>query len=409
MAKLEPFRALRPDPQVASEVSSVPYDVVSTEEARELASKSAWSLIHVTRSEIHFPPGSDPYQPAVYERARAELERIRREAPLVLEKDPSLYLYRLVMGNHAQTGIAGMYSIAEYEAGTIRKHEKTRRDKEEDRTRHIVTTRAQTGVVFLTYRAQPGIDALVAKAVEEPPLFDFTSPDGVRHSVWRIAQEQTAEWVRAFDSVPELFIADGHHRAASAWRAAREFSLLALPQTPAADLGSGFLAVAFPHNQVQILPYHRVVRDLGGRTLEEFWRELETHWEEVSDAPQPTAPGRVSVFAGGRWRTFLLRPAASSSPLAALDCQRLQDQLLAPVLGIEDPRTDRRIDFVGGIRGTGELERRVASGEMAAAFALYPVQLEELFRVASQGEIMPPKSTWFEPKLRDGLLIATFD
>lgn len=409
MAKLEPFRALRPDPQVASQVSSVPYDVVSTEEARELASKSAWSLLHVTRSEIHFPPGSDPYQTAVYERARAELTRIRREAPLVLEEDPSLYLYRLVMGNHTQTGIAGLYSIAEYEAGTIRKHEKTRRDKEDDRTRHIVTTRAQTGVVFLTYRAQPAVDALVAQAVEEPPLYDFTSPDGVRHSVWRIAEEQTASWVEAFASVPELFIADGHHRAASAWRAAQEFSHLALPQTPAADLRSGFLAVAFPHNQLQILPYHRVVRDLGGRTLEEFWAELETCWEEVSDAPQPTAPGRVSVFAGGRWRTFVLRPAASSSPLAALDCQRLQDQLLAPVLGIEDPRTDRRIDFVGGIRGTGELERRVASGEMAAAFALYPVQLEELFRVASQGEIMPPKSTWFEPKLRDGLLIATFD
>ncbi len=409
MARIDSFRALRPDPSVASEVSSVPYDVISSAEARNLVRGRPLSLLNVTRSEVHFEEGSDPYAPRVYERARTELERIRQEAPLLLEAEPSLYLYRLQMGAHVQTGVAGMFSIGEYEAGTIRKHEKTRRDKEDDRTRHIVTTRAQTGVVFLTYRARTQIDALVAQSVRKEPLYDFTSSDGVKHTLWRVPSEQTHEWIEAFKELPELFIADGHHRAASAWRAAREFSELALSNPPPADLRSGFLAVAFPDNQVQILPYHRLVRDLYGRTTEEFWQELERQWEEVADTPQPSAPGRVSVFAGGRWRTFVLRSAAAKSPLAALDCQRLQDQLLEPILGIDDPRSDARIDFVGGIRGTGELERRVSSGEMAAAFALHQVQLEELFAVAAQGEIMPPKSTWFEPKLRDGLLIATLE
>lgn len=409
MARISPFRALRPDPRAAPRVSSVPYDVISTAEARELVRGNPLSLLHVTRSEIGFPEDQDPHAPEVYTRAFEELCRIRREAPLVVESAPSLYVYRLQMGSHVQTGVAAMYSIAEYESGSIRRHEKTRRDKEDDRTRHILATRSQTGVVFLTYRAQRSIDDLVAQVVREEPLYDFRSPDEVAHTVWRVAPGLVQALVESFRTLPELFIADGHHRAASAWRASGEFArLLSRPGAPA-DLGSGFLAVAFPHDQVKILPYHRLVRDLAGHRLEDFWQVLASRWQEVEAAPQPSLPGRVSVFAGNQWRTFLLNPPSSAGIASALDCQRLQDQLLEPVLNITDPRSDSRIDFVGGIRGTAELERRVRSGEMAVAFALFPVTLEQLFAVAEAGEIMPPKSTWFEPKLRDGLVIATID
>lgn len=408
MAKLSPFRALRPAAKAAPRVSSVPYDVVSTAEARALAGHEPLSFLRVTRSELELAEDADPYAPAVYDRARANLDRIRAEAPLELESEPSLYLYRLRMGDHVQVGVAGAFSVDEYERDLIKKHERTRRVKEDDRTRHIVTLRAQTGVVFLTYRASAAVDAVVARATASPPLYDFVSADGVAHTVWRVSAADRDALVTGFATVPLLYIADGHHRAASAWRARGELAAGRAPHPPAPGAGGAeeFLAVAFPHDQMQILPYHRVVRDLAGREPAALRAELARRFPLVEGPPQPAAKGRVSCYLDGTWSTFVLpEPAAAASPVARLDCQLLQEQVLSPLLGIGDPRTDQRIDFVGGIRGTAELERRVASGEMAIAFALHPVTIGDLFAVADADEILPPKSTWFEPKLRDGLLV----
>ena len=408
MSQLTPFRALRPAVTAAPRVSSVPYDVVSTGEARALAAGEPLSFLRVTRSEIELPEGTDPYSPAVYERAARNLESLRAAAPLETEADASLYLYRLRMGDHVQTGVAGAFSVDEYDRDLVRKHERTRRNKEDDRTRHIVTLRAQTGVVFLTYRASAGVDRLVEDACAAPPLYDFTSADGVAHAVWRVAPEARDALVAAFARVPILYIADGHHRAASAARARAELAAGRAPRPAAPGAGdpATFLAVAFPHDQVRILPYHRLVRDLAGRSAEAFLAELERLFRFVADAPQPSARGRVSVHLGGVWRTFELpAPGDGASPLARLDCNLLQEQVLAPLLGIGDPRTDQRIDFVGGIRGTVELERRVGAGAAAVAFAMHPVTVDDLLAVADAGEVMPPKSTWFEPKLRDGLLV----
>lgn len=403
MALLAPFRALRPGAGVAARVSSVPYDVVSTAEARRAAESEPLSFLRVTRSEIELPDGADPYSAAVYDRARANLERLRREAPLETDPEPGLYVYRLRMGDHTQTGVAGCFSLAEYEDDRILKHEKTRREKEDDRTRHIVTVRAQTGVVFLTYRARPAIDRLVAEATAAPPLYDFDAGDGVQHTVWRVNGAAVVALVEEWAAIPALYIADGHHRAASAWRAHRE---LASGVSASTGDSSRFLAVAFPDDQVQILPYHRVVADLGGRDAAALLAELEARFRFVDDAPQPSRRGRVSIYLDGRWRTFELPPSPDpASPIAGLDCNLLQEAVLAPLLGITDPRTDKRIDFVGGIRGTAELEQRVDSGAAAVAFAMYPVTVDDLFAVSDAGQVMPPKSTWFEPKLRDGLLI----
>jgi uncharacterized protein (DUF1015 family) len=408
MAKLTPFRALRPSPGVAPSVSSVPYDVVSTAEARAAAAGNPLSFLRVTRSELELPEGVDPHAPEVYARARQNLERLKREAPLAVEEEPALYLYRLKMGAQVQIGVAGAFSVDEYQTDLIKKHEKTRRDKEDDRTRHIVELRAQTGVVFLAYKASPAVDGVVERACAAPPLFDFVSADAVAHTVWRVSAADRDALVAAFAAVPALYIADGHHRAASAWRARAELAAGRAEHPAAAGAGSfeNFLAVAFPHDQLRILPYHRLVRDLAGRDADAFLTELRLRFAFVDGPPQPERPGQLGLYLAGRWSTLVL-PAtpAGASPIARLDCQRLQDSLLQPLLGIGDPRTDRRIDFVGGIRGTGELERRVGAGEQAVAFAMHPVTIADLFAVADAGEIMPPKSTWFEPKLRDGLLV----
>ena len=407
MSRLTPFRALRPAPPVAPEVSSVPYDVVSADEARVLAQGHPLSFLRVTRSEIELPTGTDPYSAAVYQRARANFERLKREAPLETDSEPTLYLYRLRMGDHVQTGVAGAFSVDEYESDGIRKHEKTRRAKEDDRTRHIVELRAQTGVVFLTYRASRDVDAVVERVAAGAPLYDFVAGDGVAHTVWRAGDRDRDALVAAFATVPALYIADGHHRAASAWRARGELGGGAAGHPPAPGAGdfNTFLAVAFPHDQMQILPYHRVVRDLGLRDAAALRAELERRFAPVADAPQPSVPGRFSIYLERRWTTHVLPVPASGSAVARLDCALLQELVLGPLLGIDDPRTDPRIDFVGGIRGTAELERRVDSGRAAIAFALHPVTVGDLLAVSDAGEVMPPKSTWFEPKLRDGLLI----
>jgi len=409
MAKLRPFRALRPSAECAPKVSSVPYDVISTAEARELAAGNPLSFLRVTRSELELPEGTDPYAPEVYAHAAENLEKLRAAAPLVREEEPSLYLYRQVMGQHAQVGLAGCFSVDEYEADLVKKHEKTRRDKEDDRTRHISTLRAQTGLVFLTYRASREVDAIVEAVTAGEPVYDFTADDGIRHTIWRAGGELRDQLVAAFDRLPLLYIADGHHRAASAARTRAKLRAEGASLDPEKGDWNCFLAVAFPHDQMQVLPYHRVVRDLSGRTPEAFLAALGERFRVLPGPPIPSRKGLVGVYLAGRWHTLEL-PAtpAGSSTIAGLDVSKLQEGVLAPLLGIEDPRTDKRIDFVGGIRGTRELERRVDSGEMAVAFAFYPVTVEELMAIADEGGIMPPKSTWFEPKLRDGLLIHEF-
>ncbi len=408
MSRLTPFRALRPTAALAPRVSSVPYDVVSTDEARALAADEPLSFLRVTRSELELAAEFDPYADGVYDRARANLERLKADGALVTDPEATLYVYRLRMGDHVQTGVAGAFSIDEYERDRIRKHEKTRRDKEDDRTRHIVTLRAQTGVVFLTYPSRREVDAVVARVAAGAPLYDFVAGDGIAHSIWKASPVDRDALVSAFAPIPDLYIADGHHRAASAWRARSEIRSGRAPHPPATEAGDPdtFLAVAFPDEQMQVLPYHRLVRDLHGRSAAGLLGELRERFAFVDGPPQPDVRGRVGLYLGGRWSTFVLpAPPAGASPIDRLDCNLLQERVLTPLLGIGDPRTDRRIDFVGGIRGTGELERRVDAGAAAVAFAMFPVTVADLFAVADAGEIMPPKSTWFEPKLRDGLLV----
>jgi len=408
VAAIYPFRALRPPRERVAEVAAVPYDVVSTEEARALAEGNPSSFLHVSRPEIDLPAGADLYADETYAKAAENFDRLRREAPLEEEREPSLYLYRLVMGEHTQTGVAACVSVDEYDQDLIRKHEKTRPDKENDRTRHVLELRAQTGPVFLTYRPDRRIDALVEAETKGEPLYDFEAADGVRHTVWRApAPEQL---VRCFGEVPMLYIADGHHRAASASRA-RAALKGQNPSHTGEEEYNRFLAVVFPADQMQILPYNRVVKDLGGLSPEEFLAAVGERFRLDEDAnPRgPGQPGHYHMYLGGRWRGLTLKDGANDSadPVAALDVSVLQDNLLDPVLGIRDVRTDKRIDFVGGIRGTEELVRLVDSGRAAVAFALYRTSVEDLLRVSDAGGIMPPKSTWFEPKLRDGVLIHT--
>jgi uncharacterized protein (DUF1015 family) len=404
MASLFPFRALRPAPSSAASVSSVPYDVVSVEEARQLANGNPLSFLHVTRSEIDLPPGTDPYASAVYDLARQNLAALRSTAPLIVEDSPSLYFYRLRMGGHEQTGIAGCFSVDEYEQDVIKKHERTRRDKEDDRTRHIVELRAQTGVVFLTYRASATVDAEAARVAAGSPLYDFTAPDGVQHTVWRVPSEDTRVAVDGFARIPALYIADGHHRVASAARARAALQTRVGGGAAAAE---SFIAVAFPHNQMQILPYNRTVRDLGGRSPEVFLGEIRKTFS-VADGPAvPRRKGEVAMYLAGRWYALDLSRARpeDDSRASGLDVALLQRHLLEPFLGIGDIRTDKRLDFVGGARGTSGLESAVDSGAAAVAFSMFPVTIDDLMAISDAGGIMPPKSTWFEPKLRDGLLV----
>lgn len=399
MAAIFPFAALRPAPQAAAAVAAVPYDVVSTEEARALAADNPLSFLHVSRAEIDFPPGIDPYSDQVYERANENFRDLRSRAPLVVEETPSFYVYRLQMGDHVQAGIAACFSIDEYDAGTIKKHEKTRPDKEDDRTKHMLAIGAQTGPVLLTYPASRAVDSIVDRTIETPPLFDFAAVDGVRHAIWRVADEDANAIVDSFAAISSLYIADGHHRAASAARTRRAL----------AGRGPGehdrVLAVAFADDQMQILPYNRVVKDLHGLSPDQFLEALRSR-VGLSEAGDGTPKGRneVRVYLQGRWHSIAFAPAAAADAAAALDVSRLQDSVLSPILGIHDVRTDKRVDFVGGIRGAEELRRLVDSGQFAAAFSLCPVTIGDLMSISDAGGIMPPKSTWFEPKLRDGLL-----
>jgi uncharacterized protein (DUF1015 family) len=398
MATVRAFRALRPDPAAASRVAAVPYDVVDTEEARALA-VDPLSFLHVSRAEIDLPPNTDPHADVVYRTAAERYRSLKRAAPLVQEETPSLYLYRLDAEGHSQTGLAASYSIDEYDNDTIKKHERTRRDKEDDRTRHILELRAQTGPVFLTYRPNPTVDELTHRVKLNEPLIDFKALDGVRHTIWLVERDETQAIEQAFACVKALYIADGHHRAASAARARQE-----LPDSPDAAY---FLGVAFPSDQVRILPYNRVVRDLNDSTPQHFLGEVARHFAMRRGPATPQHKGEVSMYVDRAWHLVDLDSAGATGPtvIDSLDCNVLQEKLLTPILGIQDIRTDPRIDFVGGVRGTNALEQMVNSGKAAVAFSLYPLSVVELMDVSDAGAIMPPKSTWFEPKLRDGLLI----
>ncbi len=394
MSAIYPFAALRPSPRAAAAVASVPYDVVNTEEARALAEGNPLSFLRVSRPEIELPPGTDPHAGAVYDLAAKNFARLKELAPLVTEETASFYVYRLHMGGHVQSGVAACFSIDEYDRGLIKKHEKTRPDKEDDRTRHMLTIGAQTGPVFLMHRASNAVDEAVSRAVLDDPLYDLVAPDDVRHQVWRVPAAVNPLIVSAFAALDSLYIADGHHRAASAARTRRSLA------AKGAGEHDRVLAVAFPDNQMQVLPYNRVVRDLHGLTATELLASLRRRLTVAEGGPAtPARRGEAAMYLGGHWHTLTL-PAAAQ----ALDVDTLETTILEPVLGIDDVRTNRRIDFVGGIRGTSALEQLVNSGSFAVAFSMFPVSVDDLMRVSDAGGIMPPKSTWFEPKLRDGLL-----
>lgn len=410
MATLRPFRAFRPPQEHAARVASPPYDVLSTDEARVEVKGNPDSFLRIGKAEIDLPPGTDLYAPVVYETAQKNFADFIRRGLLVKDAHPSLYVYAQTWQGKTQYGVAGCASVDEYQSGGVKRHELTRPDKEDDRTRHILATGAQTGPIFLTYRRDERIDAAVAREVSAPPAVEFTAPDGVRHTVWVVDEEQRLrELTGLFAQLPALYIADGHHRSAAAVRAAHACRN--------ADGGwSGgeeynfFLSVVFPHNQLRILPYHRVIKDLGGRTAEEFMAEVTRRFavSPASAAVEPQHRGTYGMFLGGRWYKLALRSELldrGEERADRLDVSLLQEHLLTPVLGIEDPRRDKRIDFVGGIRGVGELERLVREGKAVLAISMHPTSIEELMEIADEGEIMPPKSTWFEPKLRDGLLV----
>jgi uncharacterized protein (DUF1015 family) len=400
MAVITPFRALRPAPASAAAVAAVPYDVVNTDEARALAAGNPLSFLHVSRAEIDLPPDVNPYDDAVYAKAVENFAALKARAPLVLEDAPSLYVYRLRMGTHVQTGIAGAFSVDDYDRDAIKKHERTRRDKEDDRTRHIIELRAQTGPVFLVHEPSAGVDRVVQRTAANGPLFDFTAVDGVQHTMWRVAANDERELIAAFGAMPALYIADGHHRAASAARTRQHLRQSATPGE-----SDRFLAVAFPGAQTQILPYNRVVKDLGHYTPESLLASLRQRLTVKPGPATPARKGEVAMFLSGAWHTIEMTPApAGTDPAGQLDVSRLHDLVLAPLLGIGDVRTDKRIDFVGGARGTAQLESLVSSGRAAVAFSMHPVSVDDLIQISDSGGIMPPKSTWFEPKLRDGLL-----
>jgi len=406
--RLHPFDAVRPTSELAPQVAAVPYDVVNRDEACELAQGNPYSFLHVGRADIDLPADVDPYDPRIYRKAREALDHFVAQGVLVREGAPSLYLYRQIMSGRAQTGVVGCVHIDDYERNVIRKHEKTRPDKEDDRTRHVLTLEAHAEPVFLTYRGRPQIDVLSEAVLATDPVHDFTTPDGVRHTVWRISNP--ASWVEAFREVPHAYVADGHHRSASAWRAGME-RRAANPNHRGDEEYNWFLAVLFPADHLTIMPYNRVVRDLGGKSPAEVLQALRLVGRvSPADHPRPPRPGTFCVYLADAWYRVELDEERIDrrDPIGSLDVSLLQDQVLGPILGVGDPRTEKRLDFVGGIRGTAELERRVNSGEMAIAFSLYPTTVDQLMAVSDAGAVMPPKSTWFEPKLRSGLFVHTF-
>jgi uncharacterized protein (DUF1015 family) len=404
---IRPFRALRPASGRAAEVLAPPYDVLSSGEARVRAVGKPWSFLHVSKAEIDLDPSTDPFDPAVYAKAAENLRRMIAANILVRDDKPSYYVYRLTWRGHSQTGLVAVASLADYATNRIRRHELTTPSKEDDRVRQIEAVNAQTGPVMIAYPTAPHIDAMLAEAASGMATVDMTAEDGVRHELWVVNDDTRIDGLtRAVDSLPALYIADGHHRSAAAARVAKARG--------GEGLHSYFLTVLFPQQQMTILDYNRVLRDLNGFTPEQLLGKLREHYAVApSNQPaRPAATGELGMYLAGRWYRLTLRgddAARSTDPIERLPITLLSHNIIEPIFGIADPRTDKRIDFVGGARGLEELERLVSSGAMAVAFALYPTQMSDLMAVADAGKIMPPKSTWFEPKLADGMVSHVLD
>ncbi len=403
MATIQPFRALRPVPEKAAVVASPPYDVLNAAEAAEQAKGNPDSFLHVTKSEIDLQGISDTHSSEVYEKAKENIASFIGRGTLIREEKPAFYIYELVMSGRSQTGLVAVSSVDDYEKDIIRKHEFTRPEKEQDRINHIRVSGAQTGNVFLAYRDVPAMNELVDTVTERPALYTFEAADGISHRIWKVDAPAEVEAITALfrDKVPFTYIADGHHRAASA---AKVRQSLPAGYHPNANY---FLTTLFPASQLHIMDYNRVVKDLNGLSEEAFLRALYEHFavERMPAAFSPTSLHSFGMYLDGAWYKLIAKPGTySEDPIGVLDVTILSSLVLDPILGIRDQRTDKRIDFVGGIRGLKELEKRVDSGEMKLAFSLHPVSIEQLFDIADSGNVMPPKSTWFEPKLRDGLL-----
>lgn len=414
MVMIREFKALRPREDLAAEVASPPYDVLDSQEARQLARGKSFSFLHVVKPEIDLPEEIDPYDESVYLQGRENLDRLVEEGVLFDDDEPAIYFYRQVMGGHSQTGLVAGASIEDYENDRIKKHEHTRAEKEADRVRHVESLNANTGPVFLTYRADREMDSLAEELTSADPLYDFTAGDGIRHTVWKVGRTEMVKKIKGiFARIDNLYVADGHHRSASGVRVGQK-RRAENPGHTGEEEYNFFLAVLFPHDQLRIMDYNRVVKDLAGFSPEEFIGRVAGKFE-IAASPdnrpfRPAALHQFGMYLAGNWYRLTARPGSfpAGDPVRSLDVSILQENLLAPVLKIGDPRQDRRIDFVGGIRGLEELARRVDGGE-AVAFALHPTSIEQLLTIADRGLIMPPKSTWFEPKLRSGLLVHRLD
>lgn len=416
MALINPFRGLRPATGRAEDVLAPPYDVLNSEEARARAEGKPWSFLHISKPEIDLAEGIDPYSDPVYAKAAENLDRMVADGILMRDEKPCYYVYRLIREGRTQTGLIAGASVPDYDTNRIRKHEYTKPVKEDDRVRQIEATNAQTGPVMLAYPSAPDIDALLEAASEGEPTVDVTTDDGVQHTMWLVDDDDMITRITAaFDALPALYIADGHHRSAAASRVAAAKRGNGSGGAPEGDIPSyeTFLTVTFPHHQMHIMDYNRVIKDLNGMDKKNFLKGLAIKFmvQKASDQAYPVQPHEFGMYLDGEWYLVTLGPRFinEDDPIGKLDASLLGEHLLAPMLGIKDPRRDERIDFVGGIRGLDELERRVDSGEMAVAFALYPVAFEDLMAVAEAGEVMPPKSTWFEPKLADGMVSLVLD
>lgn len=399
MATIKPFAALRPKPELASKICELPYDVMSSEEARQLAAGNPLSFLHVSKPEIDLPPGTDLYSPEVYAKGKENFQRLTAEGALCRDARPAYYLYRQIMGAHSQIGLVAAASCQDYQKNIIKKHELTRPDKEDDRVRHIEALDSQTGPVFLVYRANTVLDELVKRRTATKPDIDFVAADGVSHTCWTVAGESELKSIeQEFARMPALYIADGHHRSAAA---ARVFQ-----SRQGAGESAYFLSVIFPDNQVQILPYNRVLKDLNGHSPTQLLEKLDGVFVlQPAGKAAPERKHQLGLYLNGQWHSLHFRPrfAATTDPIEKLDVTLLQKYVLEPIFGIDDPRTSKRINFVGGIRGTAELEKLVDTGDYACAFSMFPTSIKDLMTVADAGGIMPPKSTWFEPKLRDAM------
>lgn len=413
MAVLRKFKAIRPKKGLEDKVASYPYDVLDSDEARELVKDNDYSFLHVVKPEVDLPQGTDLYSQEVYNKARENLERFIDDGVLTQEDHPRLYIYRQVMDGKEQYGIVGCVSVDDYDKDVIKKHEHTRPKKEADRIKHVDVTNVNAGPIFLTYRQRDIVDRLVEQVIQNDPVYDFTAPDGIQHTVWIMDDDVADKIISEFSGIDTLYVADGHHRSASAAKVAN-MRRKADPDHTGEEEYNYFLAVLFPDAQLRILDYNRVLKNLNGHTEDELFAALDGLFsvEKIGDTPyKPAEKGEFGMYFKGAWYKLTAKPekTVKDDPVKSLDIAFLQDNLLSPFFGIENPRTSENIDFVGGIRGLKELERRVDSGDYQVAFAIYPTSIHELIRIADAGKVMPPKSTWFEPKLRSGLLIHSLE